>query len=854
MMEETTPFCRFTTIAKNVKLSKIIRKGTARVKGNRKPRVQGRRGFDLLECLESAKPWKRGLAVAVFLVLMLCLFMPELVFLDNIFLVPDSKAPISFYSVGRESLQKGTYPLWNPYLFCGMPSYPSLAYTPYVYPVSFITHVLYTYAGFPEMAWLLIHYLMAGIGVYLLMRTLGVRSSVSMMAGAVFMLMPNYLAIGGNGHGSQACAIAYMPYALMFARNIVRGHKRLSMAAFLGITLGFQLLRGHVQISYYTYLLLGFLFLFEAVYMLKDGKRKDTLVVLGFYAIAFILALSIAAVLILPVREYAPLSIRGAGDSGGLDYNYATGWSLHPKEMLTFIFAWAFGFGKATYFGKMPFTDYPNYLGVCTVIFSITAAFLVRNRWKWFLILSAAICTVISFGRFFPLFYNFMFHYIPYFNKFRVPVMILIVQQLAVVLLMGMGLEELLNLTSSGKLPAWLRGRSLKWAMLAGGVLFVMVLLMKGGIEDGVARSMIDSGRVNRQFAGLGAGAFANDLLKTILILAAVTAALYLSSINRIGTGALIVFFMLVSLLDMFMVSRPILHPESTWRAEGYRIIKPASEREEFEKPGEVIGFLKRDPSLFRIFPVPAAPVGRWSYSTPPYSDNSYMISRIYSLGGYHAAKLKNYQDVIDVMFSSFNMGRIPVQILNMLNAKYLVSRFKMFKDDSPYPLEWQGRDNFVYRNTGVLPRVYLVDRFRVMTGEKALRTLLSQSFDPSREVLLLEEPATAVESAEGSHAEITEYSLNALSIDAHIEKACILVLSEIDYPDWKAEVDGVETEIHTANYCLRALVLSPGDHRIRFLISSGTLKLSLILSVISFAVAVAIPTGSLLFRERKGK
>ncbi|MCK5547639.1 MAG: hypothetical protein KAI64_01395, partial [Thermoplasmata archaeon] len=360
----------------------------------------------------------------------------------------------------------GTYPLWNPYLFCGMPSYPTQAYTPFVYPVSFFTHVLHAYLHFPEMTWLLLHYLLAGAGAYLLLRSLGAGAAVSLLGGAMFMIMPNYIAMGAHGHGSQACAVAYMPFALLFALNILRGRKRIVMTSLLAITLGFQMLRGHIQISYYTYLLIGFLFIYEGVALVRRREFSAFASNIAFFAAAFIMALGIASVLVIPVREYSGLSIRG-GEGGGLDYGYATGWSLHPKEILTFILPWSFGFGKVTYWGRMPFTDYPNYIGQVTALFSILGIFILRGRAKWFLLTAAALATLISFGRFFPVLYDPLFRFLPWFDKFRVPVMILIVQQLVLVVLAGLTMEELLRRAGQGALPGWLTADRLKWMLIA---------------------------------------------------------------------------------------------------------------------------------------------------------------------------------------------------------------------------------------------------------------------------------------------------------------------------------------------------------------------------------------------------
>jgi hypothetical protein len=229
------------------------------------------------------------------------------------------------------------------------------------------------------------------------------------------------------------------------------------------------------------------------------------------------------------------------------------------------------------------------------------------------------------------------------------------------------------------------------------------------------------------------------------------------------------------------------------------------------------------------------------------------MISGIQSMGGYHAAKLKNYQDLMDVMFATFNRGAMPANILNMMGAKYFVSFHKIFREGSPYPLVHEEEGNYIYLNPGALPRVFFVDKIRVAQAGEILSLLIQPTFDPSREVILDHLPPGDVESAEGSEAEITDYSLNSIAIRARVEKPCVMVLGEIDYPGWKATVDGADAPVITANHCLRALVVGPGDHDIVFRYESGVISGSLRLSIVSFAVsllAVAVPAAA---RKRRG-
>jgi hypothetical protein len=802
-------------------------------------------GSRFIERFEETAPWKRGVVVVLFLLLLICLLLPELVFQNKIFLVPDTRAPISFASVGREALEQGTYPFWNPYLFCGMPSFHSLAYAPYVYPISFLTHLLYRYLHFPEMTWLLIHYLLAGAAMYLLLRSLGIRALVSMLGGALFMLLPNYVAMGANGHGSQACAIAYMPLALLFARNLQIGRRRPTMAALLAASLGLQMLRGHVQISYYTFLLVGLLLLFESVHLLRSGERGTLLKNWLFTAGAVATALGIAAVLILPVREYAAYSIRGGG-GGGLDYGYATGWSLHPKEMLTFLFPWAYGFGKASYWGEMPFTDYPNYLGISTFIFSIVALYMVKNRWKWFLLIAAVLATLLSFGRFLPILYGPMFRYFPFFDKFRVPVMVLIVQQLALVSLMALGIEAFLDRYEKGTLPEVFGSRSLRWALVFGAVLLVITLVAGGAIEGSLQREALATQKVQRGWAEFGARIAAGDLSMRLLLLLVTVLVLFIGAARRMLAGTLAIAIGVIALIEIWTVDMAVVHPEKTWRVEDYRIIHGSGKRDDYMRPDAVVRFLKSDESKFRIFPAPAAPPGRWSYSTPPFSENKFMISRIFSLGGYHAAKLKDYQDIIDAMFASFNRGVVPVHILDMLNTKYILANYRLFGDDSAFPLVFDEGGAFIYENPGCLPRAALFENYRVVEREMIPELLLSRDFDPRSELLLEEEPGIRPESTAGSRIEITDYGLNSIKLEAHIEKPCLLLLSEIDYPSWHATVDGEPVGILKANYCLRAIPLGAGSSEIEFRFKSGILRMSLIISIVTFVIVLAVP---ILFR-----
>ena len=153
-----------------------------------------------------------------------------------------------------------------------------------------------------------------------------------------------------------------------------------------------------------------------------------------------ILGLFMAMWIYLPVLTYAPYSIRGAGSGGGSGFDYATAWSFSFGEMATFFIPSFYGFGGATYWGNMPFTDYPNYMGIIVLTLSLIGILFHGNRIKWYFMITGLLALLISFGKYFFL-YEIFYDCFPYFNKFRVPAMFLILTQFSVTILAGLGLD-----------------------------------------------------------------------------------------------------------------------------------------------------------------------------------------------------------------------------------------------------------------------------------------------------------------------------------------------------------------------------------------------------------------------------
>lgn len=837
----------------------------------KQPQQTGKRPAEVFSFFDRLSLRYQLLIVCLLLFIGICVLYPSLVFQNKIFLAGDTQAAAS-YAHATKQLPAGEpgYPLWNPFLFAGMPSYSSLSYMPNIYPVTLLLKGIEKVLPLPNSTWLLIHSFLLGLGMFLLLREKGVAFLIAAVAACTMMWIPNHVAVGANGHGSQACAVAYIPFALLFWDRCWRGKGIVANGSALAIVLGFQMLRAHLQISYYTYALIGLHFLFFSVLKVIDevkgrGAEKNVLPqflarLLGvqqnqsmrkavteitFFAaaLAIIIAVSllISAVLYLPVHDYSQYSIRGAAEGGGLSYDYATSWSLHPSEMITFILPYAYGFGKHLYYGHMPFTDYPNYLGFIIAFGAVCAIIFARNRFTKFLLFVFIVATFVSFGKFLPLLYAFLFKALPFFNKFRVPVMILIVQQTAAVLLFAIGLNAVLEVGADRVKKGAL------WLMLGSFAVLIVVIASQvywtGGFADAIAgRIRMQSPQQQLAIAKKAGEHLGQDLLK-LSILACSTFALFFLYSRRIITKTFFVCILaLMSFIDLYMVDRFIVHPEKIDSVEQYRIIKEPVSYDEYLSGDPLLSYFDKEDRFFRIFPFIPSPQSPGNPFSGEFTSNRYMNHGISSVGGYHAAKLADYQEYLGALGQAF--GRRRFQLLDMLNVRYLITGAAMQQSDVFVP-RWEGTSKeglkrYIYENLNAFPRVFFVDSYQLAEEKEALSVMVNSSIDLSKTALLTKRPSVEPVSKTGSRADISKYNLNEIHVDAHVDSACILVLSEVYYPRWKLEINGDAGEIMRADYILRAVALPPGDHKLVFTYDASLFRKGLITSSVTLAILCA--------------
>ncbi len=357
--------------------------------------------------------WGRWLALAVILLVVLAFVYQGALTGGQVFLSSDAGNAQSFAAVGDASLAHGHYPLWNPYLFAGMPSFGSLSYLKYLYPPAFVFNTLQNW-GLPPLTWMFGHLLFGGLGMAWLLSRWKLPFGALVLGAVIWLLFPKVVAWGVHGHGSKLGAAMYMPWIVAAVWRVLDG-KGWRAVGLTALFLGLQLLRGHVQITYYTLAAVAWLSIWNAIWPLEDVGRSLAatlrLLRVGQVGVGLATGFLIGAVLLVPVHQYAGLSIRGqdTAGGGGVGLDYATGWSLAPSEYGTTVLPMTAGFGKATYLGRMPFNDYPNYFGFLLLAL-VAAAWLAGNRSLLVALLAMSLLAVfVSFGNFGFGFYEWLY-------------------------------------------------------------------------------------------------------------------------------------------------------------------------------------------------------------------------------------------------------------------------------------------------------------------------------------------------------------------------------------------------------------------------------------------------------------
>ena len=570
--------------------------------------------------------------------------------------------------------ESGDFALWNPYLFSGMPQYHRIG--PVTFSIDTILNFLARY-----FSGVFIFYLFAAIGSYLLFRYLKMSPIISFIATIIFILMPHYKSLYTEGHMAKFRALMILPWVLLTFLYFL-DKRSLFTAALFAIIFGAQIRTQHYQIVFYTALMIFAVGLYP---VLKDLLEKKYLIFTKSTALIFgavILGITMSSQPLFLAKEYIPYSKRGKTTinidkpvrtdtettaSDGVQIEYATQWSTHPSEMITWFIPRFYGgmsaetyTGDGTpqlkgrvipgYWGHMPFTQSYEYMGVIALILALIG--IVAFRKKPFilsLLILSAFFILLSFGRHFLFFYSIFYDYFPFFNKFRAPVMSVTVTSFIVSILAAYGLHYL---SSQPLLKSFKENKAILYILGGFFSIGILTLVFSQGFSYSFIRDNYDP-RVLDIIKTARKELLSQDLIRYFILVILAGGSIYAYLFRKISFNILTLILIIIILFDIIDVQNRYQNK--------YADLKKI-ERQYFTK-SKTDNFLLADKEIFRIFPVGKSfGDNRWAY----YHQ---------TIGGYSAIKMYTIEELIENnLYKGWDKTfPINLNLLKILNTKYLI-------------------------------------------------------------------------------------------------------------------------------------------------------------------------------------
>lgn len=780
----------------------------------------------------------------------------------------DNLASLSFGPYIDKATKDGNFPLWIPYIFGGMPSYPALLVTgSRIWDIA--PALFYGFSGFftkvfnNDAARIAVYYALYGIGIYLLLRFKKQQRFVAFISGFAAVFSTWVITWIMIGHNTKPVVFMTFPFILLLLEKL-REKFSLLYAALLVFAVHIMFEGGHLQMIFYGACAFGLYFLFELISrLISKQEPMKVLRAAALLALSFGFAYLMSADRYMAVQEYTPYSTRGSApimktaklhqdEKGGNDYNYATMWSYSMGETMTFLNPSFFGFGIrefqndkiSTYWGQKESEDSPPYMGIGILALAIMGfIFYRKDPFVQFLFALSIFSILLGMGKNLPVLYDLFYNNFPSFNKFRAPSMALALLHFAVPILAGFGLTGIVKCAKEAS-P---RNKKIMLGFLIGaGAYLVLGILFSAMFKSSYMSSMANSRyfdgltkqygpTISQEIQNFNWDKLMEDWYYGAIILLVVAGASYLYWLGKIKSFVLFSLVLLITGFDL-------------WRID-YRRMQISAEspqQEVFEKKADVFNAIKQDKTVFRIADFASNPA-----NIPAY----YMVENI---NGYHAAKLRIYQDLLDVANGEQAAGSTSMLfnpfLWNLMNVKYIITNRPFGQGYKPI-YQSQASGDLVYPNTTYLPRAFFVKKAEKADQLTILNHLKNGDFNPTEVAYLEKEIPQGIEPADSTaKADVTDHKNESLKIEATASGNNLLFLSEVYYPvGWKATIDGKETEIIKTNFAFRGIIVPKGKHTIEMTFTSKGFETGKTISMIANLIAV-LALGVGIFLERKGK
>ena len=816
------------------------------------------------------------LAVLLFAVLAFAYFFPADIE-GRILYRHDASAGRGAGQEGIEYLQKtGERSRWTNALFGGMPTYqmaPSYGST------DLLTKVVNAYhLWLPENVWYVFAYL---LGFYILLRAFDFRQHLAVLGSIIWAFSTYFLIIIAAGHIWKVWALAYLPPMIAGVVLAYRG-KYLWGLLLTAVFTAFEINANHVQMTYYyLFIILAMViaWLVEAVREKQLARFfKATAVCLVGAAIGVCINLSN----LYHTWQYSKESMRGKSElvkqnssnqtSSGLERDYITQWSYGIGETWTLLIPNTKGGASmplsqsetamkhaendflpiyqqiGQYWGEQPGTSGPVYVGAFVMMLFILGLFIVKGPMKWALLAATILSILLSWGKNFMGFTDFFIDYVPMYAKFRTVASILVIAEFTIPLLAMLALKELL----SGEI----KKEKLKVPLIASFVLTGGIALLFSLMPSMFFDSFISTSEMHAiqslpaeyiqplvvNLTEMRQAVFTADSWRSFYIILAGTGVLLAFIYGKLKKEYAIGIIVALCLVDLWTVNKRYLNDE---------MFVPKSEREAPQQKTQTDELILRDQNLdYRVLNLAS--------NTFNENETSYYHK---SVGGYHAAKLRRYQEMIEAyinpemqaLFKGVSEaggdmtqlnGDSICPVLNMLNTRYFI-------------LPLQGGQTVPIQNPYAYGNAWFVDKLNYVNNaneEIAAVGKLDLRHQAVADAKFKEQLGEAAVQDTASVVAITSYEPNRLTYDVNSGKGGVLVFSEIYYPGWEAKVDGQPVELGRVDYILRALNVQPGKHQVELSFFPKSVNLTETIAYIAYVLLILLVAAGVFLEWKRRK
>ncbi len=745
----------------------------------------------------------------------------------------------------------GEKPLWTDAVFSGMPGYMIDFNYPYIFVYKAVMAVIGLLPNTASVVFMVM------LGAYLLLVVLGCNAWVSALGAVAYGFGTFGIVSLEAGHVSKLYAMAFGAGLLAGVLLCLRG-RYWSGAAVTGLFGCMELGANHIQITYYLFLTIGLLILIEGIALIRAGKTRQLVLGLTTLAVVGVVAAGSFGKRLLVLNQYTKETIRGSSEltakttnpdastrgastpgastRGGLDKEYAFSYSYGKAETLTLLVPNAFGgasggglttgsdfykaliakgldpasakqfveLGAPAYWGDQPAVGGPAYAGAALLFLFVLGLFIIPGATRWWLLSAALLMIMLAWGKNFAAINYLLFDYLPYLNKFRAMTMALCLAQLFI----GAGAALAVQTIVTQKLTlARLRQPLLISLGLTAGVALVLAVL--GGTFF-TFQTPADLDRLASYF-GEAAKEFQTalisdrqsllraDAFRSVILIVLTAGAVWALATHKIKPVIFYPLLLAIVVFDLFGVDKRFLNnADFISKAQAAQIFEPTPADEQIltdKTPG------------YRVFD-----------QTVDFMNSNRTSYFHRSVGGYHAAKLRRYQELVSYAFPGNTLN-----MLNMLNAKYIIQARADSPGQAPGADPQQPTSPVALPNPAVLGAAWFVghvqpvaDADAEIAAMKTLNPRDSAVVDKRFMAQLNGLPATLDHS--GSTIQLTSYRPDKLLYQANAVRGGLVVFSEIYYrghEDWQAFIDGKPTPHLRANYVLRAMRVPAGKHTI---------------------------------------